>query len=95
MSNIITLQQLKTFLLDAAVIFRGNMDVSEFKNYIFGILFIKRLSDSFDEARAKLIEFNLDQGSWESHRRSDPGKRERFRSGRYLCIRVRQEPVHC
>lgn len=62
MSNIITLQQLKTFLLDAAVFFRGNMDVSEFKNYIFGILFIKRLSDSFDEARAKLIEFNLDQG---------------------------------
>ncbi|WP_259293479.1 thermonuclease family protein, partial [Salmonella enterica] len=24
-----------------------------------------------------------------SHGRSDPGKRERFRSGRYLCIRVR------
>ncbi|MCA8621149.1 hypothetical protein LGN86_24895, partial [Escherichia coli] len=25
-----------------------------------------------------------------SHGRSDPGKRERFRSGRYLCIRVRR-----
>ncbi|WP_270665458.1 MULTISPECIES: hypothetical protein, partial [unclassified Aeromonas] len=26
---------------------------------------------------------------WESHGRSDPGKREKFRSDRYLCIRVR------
>ncbi|MGS4270403.1 GMC oxidoreductase [Serratia marcescens] len=28
-----------------------------------------------------------------SHGRSDPGKREWFRSGRYLCIRVRYHPV--
>ncbi|HGN0424657.1 TPA: hypothetical protein ACXJR2_002168 [Proteus mirabilis] len=28
-----------------------------------------------------------------SHGRSDPGKRERFRSGRYLCIRVRGTPI--
>ncbi|WP_249577807.1 hypothetical protein, partial [Escherichia coli] len=29
-----------------------------------------------------------------SHGRSDPGKRERFRSGRYLCIRVRRYAHH-
>ncbi len=62
MSNHITLQQLKLFLWEAADIFRGYMESSDFKNYIFGILFFKRLSDSFDEAREKVMEYNLAQG---------------------------------
>lgn len=45
----ITLPELRTWLWDSADIMRGTVDSSDFKNYIFGLIFIKRLSDVFDE----------------------------------------------
>ena len=55
-SGKMNLTQLKQFLWRSADILRGKIDSSDYKKYIFGLLFYKRISDSWDEEYKKVLE---------------------------------------
>lgn len=52
----ITLSQLEQYLAKAAWILKGPVDASDFKVYIFPLLFFKRLSDVYDEEYNQALE---------------------------------------
>ena len=55
---------------DAACVLRGNMDASEYKNVILGLIFLKYISDSFETKYNELVEegegFEEDRDEYEA-----------------------------
>lgn len=56
MSKRITLDELKTYLWDSAVLLRTHIDAGSYKQYIFPLLFFKRICDVYDEETAVALE---------------------------------------
>ena len=56
MSQRIELGELETFLYASADILRGYVEASDYKSYVFPLLFFKRVCDVYDEETANAIE---------------------------------------
>lgn len=70
----LTPSKLNSHLWAAADILRGSIDSSDYKNYIFGFLFLKRLSDRFEEEAEHLIAEGEDEDvAW-----TDPDEHQFF-----------------
>ena len=54
-AKLLNVSQLEKYLWSAADILRGSIDSSDYKSFIFGLLFLKRLSDRFEEESGRLI----------------------------------------
>ena len=52
----ITQGELESYLWGAATLLRGTIDAGEYKSFIFPLLFLKRLSDVYDEELAEALE---------------------------------------
>jgi type I restriction enzyme M protein len=63
----LTVDRLERYLWSAADILRGSIDSSDYKNFIFGLLFVKRLSDRFDEEQAALVAERADPEDPDEH----------------------------
>ncbi|QOS10429.1 type I restriction-modification system DNA-methyltransferase RmeM [Haloferax gibbonsii] len=56
------LDTLESHLWEAADILRGSIDAADYKNYIFGLLFLKRINDRFDEETEEIAEeYDIDK----------------------------------
>ena len=56
MADRITQTQLESYLWGAATLLRGHIDAGDYKQFIFPLLFYKRLCDVFDEEVAQALE---------------------------------------
>ena len=61
MSKRITQEQLESYLWGAAELLRGLIDAADYKQYIFPLVFLKRISDVYDEERAKALALYGDE----------------------------------
>ncbi|WP_252401064.1 type I restriction-modification system subunit M N-terminal domain-containing protein, partial [Escherichia coli] len=51
-----TQQELESYLWGAAVLLRGLIDAGDYKQFIFPLLFFKRISDVWDEEYQTALE---------------------------------------
>ena len=72
MSNRITIEELQSYLWNSAVLLRTSIDAGAYKQYIFPLLFFKRICDVYDEECVQILEeYDGDEEAleWEENHR--------------------------
>ena len=86
----LSVSQLERYLWSAADILRGSIDSSDYKSYIFGLLFLKRLSDRFEEEAEKLVGEGVpDDVAW-----TDPDEHQFFVDDRARWTTIREQATN-
>ena len=79
MESRIPQEELNNHLWNAAVLLRTYIDAGSYKQYIFPLLFFKRLSDVYDEETAEALEASGGDAEFRSPSREpqlrNPGRR--------------------
>ena len=61
MTTRITQRELENYLWGAAVVLRGLIDAGDYKQYIFPLVFLKRISDVYDEEHSAAMAIYDDE----------------------------------
>lgn len=72
MSERITIDELESYLWNSAVLLRTNIDAGSYKQYIFPLLFFKRICDVYDEECEQILtDYDGDEDAleWEENHR--------------------------
>ena len=81
--RIITRDELDRLLWGAADILRGTTDAADFKNHILSLLFLKRLSDVFEERREEIIHEYMNDGKTREEAEGFTEDPDEYGSGSY------------
>jgi type I restriction enzyme M protein len=91
MNECITIEELESYLWGSAVLLRTHIDAGSYKQYIFPLLFFKRICDVYDEECAQILkDYDGDEEAleWEENHRFNVPKGSHWRDVREVAENV-------